>query len=120
VTGDEQIVPNSFHEHHLKIMPLYFNAVVEGNKNFEVRYDDRDYRIGDTLVLQEWKKEPFPSREGSYTGRECRRTVTYILSGVEWGMQPSYVVMGLRDETSNVAEVEREFESLLAQEVIGK
>jgi hypothetical protein len=83
-------------EHNIKIWPEYFQAVLDGTKTFEVRKDDRGYQVGDTLVMQEWKKEPFPSFNGDYTGREIRRTVTYILSGMEWGLHPTTVVMGIQ------------------------
>lgn len=89
--------------HELKTWPAYFEAVLDGSKTFEVRKDDRGFQVGDTLVLQEWKKKPFPSFEGDYTGRECKRTVTYILRGVEWGLHPSTVVMGMaKDGDTNV------------------
>lgn len=39
--------------HELKILPEYYKAQVEGKKNFEIRKNDRDYKLGDKLVLQE-------------------------------------------------------------------
>ena len=41
-------------EHHLKIMPEYFQAVVDGKKPFEVRYNDRDFKRRDSVILKEY------------------------------------------------------------------
>ncbi len=77
-------------EHDLKTWPAYYRGLEEGTKTFEVRYDDRDYKVGDVLSLREW------SPELGYTGRAMRRRVSYVLSGDEYaGIVEDYVVMGL-------------------------
>ena len=40
--------------HELKILPEYFKAQKAGKKNFEIRKNDRDYKVGDKLVLTEY------------------------------------------------------------------
>lgn len=82
-------------EHELKCWPQYFPAVLDGSKPFEVRKTDRDYRVGDTLWLREWALD-WRGLDREYTGRECRRLVTFILEGAPW-VPPGYCVMGLRD-----------------------
>ena len=59
--------------HTLKIWPEYYAAVRDGRKTFEVRRNDRDYRPGDVLVLQEWN----PQTE-QYTGEETTVCVIYV------------------------------------------
>jgi len=63
------------------------------DKPFEVRKNDRDYQINDIL----WLKEFDPDKQ-EYTGNECRRRVTYILHGGDFGIEKGYCVMGLSPE----------------------
>jgi hypothetical protein len=76
-------------EHKLKCWPEFFEQIMNGSKTFELRKDDRQppYRYGDTLWLREWRRGT-----QTYTGREVRVRVTYVLSG--WGLEKDYVCMG--------------------------
>ncbi|WP_153448454.1 DUF3850 domain-containing protein [Vibrio algicola] len=77
--------------HDLKILPNYFNAQLSGAKRFEVRCADRDYNVGDFLVLNEWDGE-------KYTGRKLEVTITYILGGYDFdGLVPGFVILGTSD-----------------------
>lgn len=88
--------------HKLKTWPRYFSAVLDGSKTFEMRINDREYKIGDFLHLVEW------SEGGGYTGRELFKVVTYIADQsaakelrIHWGtgtLPP--VVMSIRDLTA--------------------
>ena len=75
--------------HELKILPEYFEAIKSGAKNFEIRLNDRDYKLHDELVLKEWDR-------GEYTGREIHRWVAYIYHGDgTYGIEAGTVVMAL-------------------------
>ena len=76
--------------HELKILPEYFNEVQSHNKQFELRKDDRDYRVGDWILLKEFEN-------GSYTGRECGCFgITYILRNCpEYRLADGYCIIGL-------------------------
>lgn len=79
--------------HKLKIIHDYFNDIMFDNKNFEIRKNDRDYHVGDKLILKEWN--PNQSR---YTGNEITATVNYIHYGNgEYGLAEGYCVMGLTE-----------------------
>ena len=58
--------------HELKILPEYFEPVIKGEKTFEIRVNDRDFKMGDYLALNEYW-------DGKYTGRSCMVYVDYIL-----------------------------------------
>ena len=84
--------------HDLKILKEYFDAKLEGVKPFEIRYNDRDFQVGDYLRLREIV--PIPNTSSpvmyDYTGRVLITEVVYILRGV--GLQDGYVALGERPE----------------------
>lgn len=79
-------------KHDLKIAPQYFDAVADGSKPFEVRFNDRNYKVGDTLLLREYVEE-----QGHYTGRTLDRLVTYVLDNKNF-CKEDLVILGLGDE----------------------
>jgi len=81
--------------HELKTHPPYFAKVVSGEKAFELRVNDRDFRVGDTLRLLEW--EPNAAR---FTGNKIDCQVTYIAQGV-FGLPPDLCVMSVAATTAN-------------------
>jgi hypothetical protein len=78
-------------EHELKCWPDFFVPVLTGMKTFEVRKNDRNFKLGDVLWLREWD----PHTE-MYTGNSVRAKVVYILH--DFGLEDGYVVMGIRIE----------------------
>lgn len=76
--------------HDLKLSEVYFDAVLSGEKPFEVRRDDRGFQRGDVLCLREVR-----ASNRFYTGRKTHQRITYILTGGQWGIEPGYVVLGL-------------------------
>lgn len=76
--------------HFLKTWPEYFDAIVSGEKRFELRKNDRDYRVGDRLDLAE-----FDPQGGHFTGREHTVQVTYVLQGGAFGLPEGYAVMSI-------------------------
>jgi len=75
--------------HKLRTYPPEFTQSMFGNKSFELRVDDRDYRLGDYLALEEWDPE---TKE--YSGRSIMRQVTYILKG-RFGLPDNMVIMAV-------------------------
>lgn len=74
-------------KHRLKIHPQYFKEVCTGKKSFEIRENDRDFKVGDIMFLQEY----LPDKK-EYTGRVVERRITYITN---YAQQDNYVVMAI-------------------------
>lgn len=62
-------------DHELKSWPAFFSAILAEEKRHELRRTDREFRVGDVLLLREYDPE-----KQLYTGREQAVTVTYITS----------------------------------------
>lgn len=81
--------------HELKTWTAPFGRILIGEKKFEIRKNDRDFKVGDYLRLMEWV---IPVKEGQcphYTGRECHARVDYILPGGQFGLEEGYVAMSI-------------------------
>ena len=70
--------------HVLKTMPEYFEAVRTGEKTFEVRYNDRNFGLGDFVVLK-----------NIVTHARLLTRVVYILDDAQY-CKPGYVVLGIK------------------------
>ncbi|WP_254203547.1 DUF3850 domain-containing protein [Aeromonas sp. FDAARGOS 1407] len=74
--------------HELKIMPRYFQPVLDGAKPFEIRDNsERNFQEGDTVTLNEWDGE-------RYTGRSAKRLITFV---TDYAQKPGYVVFGMKE-----------------------
>ena len=75
--------------HTLKTWPEFFDAIVAGEKTFELRRDDRGFNVGDLLQFREWDPtDPGFELAGcdwgpGFTGREARFIVSYVLRSQE-------------------------------------
>ncbi|WP_064579040.1 DUF3850 domain-containing protein [Klebsiella aerogenes] len=77
--------------HDLKIYPELFSAVCTGVKRAELRKNDRDYRVGDTLHLMET-----PRGSCHQTGEFINVKITHIADVGEW--MPGYVLLSIERE----------------------
>lgn len=60
--------------HDVKEWPKWHADLVSEKMQFETRKNDRDYRIGDVLVVREWDPDT-----SAYTGKLAVRVITYIM-----------------------------------------
>ena len=97
--------------HRLKTDPGPFKAVLEGVKKCELRFNDRGFQVGDTLLLEETKRSEADRKksetntdgvlwtkvEHELTGRVINALVTHILDdGNHWGgVEKGWVVMSI-------------------------
>ena len=76
--------------HELKILPKWFEDVTNNKKNFEIRRNDRDFKIGDLILLKEYER-------GRYTGKEIYKEIQYIYIGDgTYGLSEEFCILGLK------------------------
>jgi len=78
--------------HELKIHPEPFGAIQDRTKTFEFRKADRNFAIGDILILREY--HPLMA----FTGQYALRKVIYILRE-GFGLPDGYCIMSVRPLT---------------------
>lgn len=96
--------------HEMKLNANYFDAVLSGEKSFEVRRDDRGFQRGDVVILRKWGYDDV-FRSCRYLDRHVgaaidnedthtiRAIISYVLTGGQHGIEPGYVVLGLAEIT---------------------
>lgn len=79
--------------HELKELHQFYIGLEDGSKNFEIRKNDRDYKVGNILILKEY--DPWTKK---YSGRSLKKQITYILHHEVFpdGIKEGYVVIGLK------------------------
>ena len=96
-------------KHRMKLNDRYFDAVVNGTKTFEIRKDDRRFRVGDTLVLYRvdddgkyltgtvWEGKPLTNNIPTSNVDCIEVTVKYILTHNDFpdGIPEGYVVLSI-------------------------
>src|SRR5699024_985182 len=68
--------------HNIKIKPEYIKEVAKGKKTIEIRKNDRNYQVGDKIILMEFDGQ-------TYTGNEIVAEITYI---TDYEQKKGYVV----------------------------
>lgn len=84
--------------HHLKIDSKMFTSLLNGKKNYEIRYNDRNYKVGDFLILKETLHTGEKMKEGRplvYTGQEYMAKVKHILKGPVYGLMNGWVILSI-------------------------
>ena len=76
--------------HELKIKSEYLYSIEDGSKTFEIRKNDRYYKVGDWLHLRGYDN-------GKYTGLETVKQISYIFEGNDqYGIKKGFAILGLR------------------------
>lgn len=79
--------------HELKTWPQYWDDVAGGKKPFEIRQNDRDFRVGDYLLLRKWD----PKTEAYIDPDRCWlvRRVSYMTDAGCPFLPANFVVMAM-------------------------
>lgn len=72
--------------HQIKLKAEFFDDAVAGRKSFELRKNDRNYKEGDMLEMEEIK-------DGKKTGRKCSKRIVYMMENFE-GLEDGYCILG--------------------------
>lgn len=90
--------------HTLKTDAAAFDAVVRGEKNFEVRKDDRAFQAGDTVTLEYFDAARTPFGPPRLPWEPERNPVTFrigfVLRGGQYGIEPGYVAFSLMPDNT--------------------
>ena len=82
---------NNMALHEFKTVNPFFENFWSGLKDFEVRKNDRNFKVGDRIKLVEFGESK------NYVPRFILKDVKYILKGGQYGIENGYVVLGLKD-----------------------
>lgn len=80
--------------HDLKLNIEFCDAVLSGEKTFEVRKNDRGFQTGDLIRFIPTDGTVREHAKHEISGHTYK--ITYILNG--WGIKNGYVVLGIREE----------------------
>lgn len=59
--------------HEVKSWSHFFKAIAAGDKAHDLRKNDRDYHVGDHMILHD-----YDNIRGRYTGKKIKVEITYI------------------------------------------
>lgn len=83
--------------HAVKTWKIFFEPQEKGEKLFELRKDDRPYKVGDYFLSQEYDQV-----KNEYTGKETKYLITYILRNCEFfGLKKGYCILQLKEINDN-------------------
>lgn len=74
--------------HDLKILPHFYEDVIQHRKMFEVRKNDRPYAVGDFIILREY------SPDKGYSGRAVQAPIVYVLNDLRF-CKRGFVILGI-------------------------
>lgn len=81
--------------HKLKIREEFFNALINDEKTYEIRKNDRDYQKGDKIyftkmICQDGSIEEIkPQVLGEFI-------ITHVFSNTEYGLKEGYVILSIK------------------------
>lgn len=98
--------------HLLKTWPGEWEATASGAKRHEVRKADRDFKVGDTLILAEWSPGVYEhglnnlkpvdtalrkiASDHAFTGRRLMRTITYVTKAGSWDLPDDVCILSIK------------------------
>ena len=81
--------------HNLKILSDYADAIVAGDKTFEIRENDRGFQKGDFIKFQATDKTGI-IRNYQHLINNKLYEITFVLS--EWGVKNGFVALAIKEK----------------------
>ena len=101
--------------HNIKILEDFATAVVNGEKTFEIRENDRGYQKGD--IIQFTAVDSIGVKILTHPINDKKYIITYVLSG--WGLKDNVVVFSIApivdDYDNGFTECERLIHKIISQ-----
>lgn len=72
--------------HNLKIKEQFAREYFSGVKRWELRKNDRNFKIGDSIIFE-------VINEAGEKILEYNRRILYVFDKIEYGLQPGYVIL---------------------------
>ena len=79
--------------HKLKCLTPYYEAIVRGDKKFDIRWDDRGFQKGDIVELLHFDGSGYVKGTSGHA-YSIQKEIKYILTGGRFGIEPGWVVLG--------------------------
>lgn len=89
--------------HILKTDPEVFDAMWAGHKTHEIRFNDRDFKVGDELILKRTEFSGEQMKNGAplrYTSRSMFRVVSHVQTG--YGLKDGWVILSVQEPSMGV------------------
>lgn len=81
-------------KHNLRTSSDSFSEIWAGKKKFEICIDDKNYQIGDDLLLLEYNPQT-----STYTGRWIEVCITYKVEGGQHGLPENLCILSIQEKT---------------------
>lgn len=79
--------------HEIKILEKYALLHLEGLKPWELRKNNRNYKVGDKITFM------VVDENGKYTGKSYNRIISYVFSDAQYGLYFDRVIFSVKKES---------------------
>lgn len=77
--------------HKLKTWPKFYASIADGTKTFEYRKNDRNFKVGDHILLREYCPKLL-----YYTGKMLNFKITFVLTSLDMpSIHPDYCIFSI-------------------------
>lgn len=92
--------------HNLKLYKEFADAVLSGEKSFEIRKNDRGFQKGDHIVFRVIDPNAVFNEAVNHPLHDKEFEIVYVING--WGLENGYVVFSIREVADMRKEVNDE------------